>query len=245
RVGAERLLVRGAVEVDQGTVDLALIERIEVGDRLGDRAVDVLDGSRHPVAAVPRGIAVTQLARLVLTGGGTAGHRRPTDRSVIEHDVDLHRRVAPRIEDLARMHLGDRAHRGPMLPEVGAPTRQRTLIDTTRPAGPRTGRRSRRSGRDPHPCSGALTSPYSASNSASLRASGSRPRSVASARVPSARAAKRAVARLSADSASSPTILATATVASSTSPSSASARSGSSPASASSATSSRSFSSAW
>jgi len=37
RVGAERVLVRCAVEVEQRLVDAALVERVESRDRLGDR----------------------------------------------------------------------------------------------------------------------------------------------------------------------------------------------------------------
>ena len=46
RVRAEGRLVGGAVEVEQRAVDAALVERVEPGERLGDRTVHVRDGRR-------------------------------------------------------------------------------------------------------------------------------------------------------------------------------------------------------
>jgi hypothetical protein len=127
RVRAERVLVGGAVEIDQRAVDLALVERLEPDERLGDRSAHVRDRAEHALAPITLLFAVTELARLVLPRRGAARDRRPTDRPVVEHDVDLDRGVAAGIEDLARVDLGDRAHRRPMVPEVGRRTRQRSL----------------------------------------------------------------------------------------------------------------------
>ena len=55
------------------------------------------------LAAVARLVAVAQLDRLVRAGRGARRHGRPADRAVVEDDVDLDRRVAARIEDLARV----------------------------------------------------------------------------------------------------------------------------------------------
>ena len=70
-IGREILDSRGnpTVEVDQGGVDLALVQRLEALDGVGDLAVDVLDGPQHPLAQIPLA-AVTQFDRLVRPGRG-------------------------------------------------------------------------------------------------------------------------------------------------------------------------------
>ena len=54
-------LLVGAVEIEQRSVDAALLEGVDAGDRRRDRAVHVGDGPRDPLAPVPSGIAVAQL----------------------------------------------------------------------------------------------------------------------------------------------------------------------------------------
>src|SRR3546814_2466749 len=53
-VGAEVGLVGRAVEVDQVQVDAALVEPLEAVEGVADRAVDVVDGALHALAAEDR-----------------------------------------------------------------------------------------------------------------------------------------------------------------------------------------------
>ena len=84
-------------------------EGVEAADLLGDLAVDVGDGSGDALAAEAI-TAVAQLDRLVLAGRRAARHGRPPRRPAGEHDVDLDRRVAPRVEDLPALHVHDLTH---------------------------------------------------------------------------------------------------------------------------------------
>ena len=109
RIGAQAGLVVGAVEIDQGTVDLALIERVETGDRVGDLEVDEADRGQHPLAT-EAGAAVAQLDRFVFAGGRAARHRGSPEGTGSQHDVDLNGRVATRVQDLAALNMEDLAH---------------------------------------------------------------------------------------------------------------------------------------
>ena len=46
-VGAEMTLVRGSVEIEHHLVDGFLVRRIHADDGIGDRLVDIGDGSQH------------------------------------------------------------------------------------------------------------------------------------------------------------------------------------------------------
>src|SRR2546429_219384 len=80
----------------------------------------------HALPAEALLIAVAQLDRLVLTRGGAARHRRPAGRAARQGDVRLDGRVAPAVQDLARVHRNDRAHDGPY-PSGRRRPRQRAL----------------------------------------------------------------------------------------------------------------------
>ena len=98
-----------AVELDQLPVELGLVA-VEAGERVGDLAVRVRDGLRRAFAA-PGLAAVAQLGGLEFAGRGARRHRRATARAPGQDEVDLDRRVAPRVEDLACVDPLDRAHR--------------------------------------------------------------------------------------------------------------------------------------
>ena len=71
--------------------------------------------------------AVAQLDRLELAGGGARGHGGAAGRAGIERDVDLDRRVAPRVEDLARVDaLRSSGTRGPGALSAAARSRNRS-----------------------------------------------------------------------------------------------------------------------
>ena len=102
--------VRRAVEGEQRAVDLHLVDGGEAGQRVADRAVHRLDRPPHALAAIAAGVAVAELHRLVGTGRGARGHRRPAHRAILEQDVDLDRRVAPAVENLAADDVNDHRH---------------------------------------------------------------------------------------------------------------------------------------
>ena len=110
-VRSERALVLGPVELDQALVERALIGGVHPADGRRDRLVDVRDGAQYALASVGRWIAVAELDRLVDARRGARGDGRPAERAAFEHDVDLDRRVPPRIEDLSRVHAVDGGQR--------------------------------------------------------------------------------------------------------------------------------------
>src|SRR5207237_3024800 len=77
--------------------------------RLGDLPVDVRDGARDALA-VPLRAAVAKLGRLELAGRGARWDRRAAPCSAVQQHVDLDGRIAPRVEDLARVDGLDRRH---------------------------------------------------------------------------------------------------------------------------------------
>ena len=76
-------------------------------ERVGDLAVDVRDRPRDALAE-PRVAAVAQLDRLVLAGRGARRHGRAPERAGLEPDLDLDRRVSPRVEHLPAVDVDDR-----------------------------------------------------------------------------------------------------------------------------------------
>src|SRR5207245_3558199 len=75
-----------------------------------DRLLDVGHGSLNALAPVALAVAVAQLQRLPLAGGRAGGNRRAAPRARLELDLGLHGGIAAGIEDLARIHPGDRRH---------------------------------------------------------------------------------------------------------------------------------------
>jgi hypothetical protein len=112
-VRTEVRLVRGAVELEERPVDLALVVCVETVERGRDHVVHVRDGPEHALAAEPLRVPVSELERLVLAGRGAARHRGPAERAVDEDRVDLDGRVPARIQHLARQDGFDQGHGGP------------------------------------------------------------------------------------------------------------------------------------
>lgn len=120
RVGAQAALVLGAVKIDQATVQALLVGRIEVLQRLGDGAVDVVHRVAHALAQVAGLVAITQLHRFLGTGRGTRRHGRAAERTVVQRDFGLQRGIAAGVEDFAGEDLGDSGHRSVRLPVRGS-----------------------------------------------------------------------------------------------------------------------------
>src|SRR5204863_829178 len=102
-------------------VEAGLVDRIEAFDLGPDRLDHVPDGLADAFAAVAALVTVTKLDRLVDAGRGTRGDCRATDGAVLENDVDLDRRIAPRVENLPGVDPEDaRIHRQLVQAVVGA-----------------------------------------------------------------------------------------------------------------------------
>ena len=98
------------VELDEDPVDLALIGRVDPGERPGDFAVDVGDRLQHALAQVELGIPVAELDRLVLARRRSGGYGGATEGAGGQSDVDLERGIPARVQDLAAVDVRDPAH---------------------------------------------------------------------------------------------------------------------------------------
>ena len=101
-----RALFARAVELDQDAVERQLIGGVEARQRVEDLAVDRVDRVAHAAAAIARA-AVALFDRLMRAGRRARRHRRAAHRAVVERDLDLDRRIAAAVEDLAGMDIGD------------------------------------------------------------------------------------------------------------------------------------------
>ncbi len=112
-VRAEALLVLGAVNRDERAVDEALVGRVDqfVGDSRAELIEDRVDGLRDALAEVAALVAVAQLVCFEGTGRRTARHGRTAYRAVCQADLDLDRRVAARVKNLACDHRVYKCHR--------------------------------------------------------------------------------------------------------------------------------------
>ena len=102
-VGAQTALVVGAVQVDEGVVQLHLLQGVQAQQGVSDLAVDVLHGLGHALAAVTLA-AVTQFQGLTAAGGGAGRHGRAAAVAGLQRNFHFHGRIAARIQDLAGIH---------------------------------------------------------------------------------------------------------------------------------------------
>ena len=75
-VGAERGLVLGAVDLEHGAIDEALVGGVDAGELGGEDGLDVVDGFEDAFSAEVGGVVVAELDGLVLAGGSAGGGRR-------------------------------------------------------------------------------------------------------------------------------------------------------------------------
>src|ERR1019366_8580041 len=112
-----------AVQFDHGAVERGLVAGVHTVERLGDFAVDVADGFARALAEVTRLVAVPQLHRFVLAGGGAGGPRGPPHAAIREINIRFHGRIPARIENLSSYYVYDRCH-------ISAPMRSRHHHDS-------------------------------------------------------------------------------------------------------------------
>ena len=113
RVRPQLLLEGAAVQVDHELVDQGLVEGILPDDLARDRVVDRGHRLAHPLAQVALLVAVADLHRLALAGGGSGRDGRAPHGPALEHDLDLDGGVAAAVEDLTREDGIDGGHAQP------------------------------------------------------------------------------------------------------------------------------------
>ena len=118
-VGTEAALRGRAVELDQCRIKRALVGSIHVAQAVGNLAVDVTNRVRDALAT-PGRATVAELDRFPLTRRSARWHSGLTTGAILEHDIDLNSRVAPRVEDLSSVNRGDCAHAVPSSDAWGA-----------------------------------------------------------------------------------------------------------------------------
>ncbi len=126
RVGAELLLVRGSVGLDELGVDRLLVEAFHAEKRIGEGTFDRLHRLQDAFSAVTP-FAVAQLVGLVSPGARTRGDGRSAEDSALEFDVDFHCGVAAGVEDLSTDYVHDLAHSG-ILPLASPRMNRRTYF---------------------------------------------------------------------------------------------------------------------
>ena len=75
-----------------------------------EHLIDVADRLGHAFAPITLRVTIAQLDRLMLAGGGTARHRRPSPRAAREDHLGLHRRVSAAVQNFPGVHFDDRRH---------------------------------------------------------------------------------------------------------------------------------------
>src|SRR5215813_12593374 len=108
-VSAEAAFVWRAVERNERLVDLGLRLGVHAADGIENLAVDGVDRLAHPLAEIALA-TVAQFDRLVRPSRGSRRHGGAALGPVFEHDVDLDRRIAAAVEDLAADDVGDGSH---------------------------------------------------------------------------------------------------------------------------------------
>ena len=109
-VGAEPRFVARPVQLEQRGVYRTLVVGVDAEQGRPELGAHVLDRLRDALAE-PGLAAVPQLERLVDAGRRPRGHRGTAARAALELDVDLDRRVPPRVEDLPCTDGGDGGYR--------------------------------------------------------------------------------------------------------------------------------------
>ena len=91
-------------------VDETLLARVEADEPRVDLLDHRVDGLADALAEVATLVAVASLGRLEGPGGGARRDGGTGERAVVETDLDLDRRVATRVQDLAGANLLNAGH---------------------------------------------------------------------------------------------------------------------------------------
>src|SRR6202007_510406 len=106
-VGAELALVRRAVDLDHAVIEVDLTGDAQALKRVGDGAVNVLDGVQNSFAMEAGFVAVAKLKRFVFAGGGAGGQGGTAARAIFEDYLGFDGGIASGIDDLAAKDADD------------------------------------------------------------------------------------------------------------------------------------------
>ena len=109
-VSAELALVLGAIGLDHGLVDSALVGCVHIVQNVGDLGVNEIDSVQHALAKIAILVAVTKLDSFEGARRCAGRNDCATHGAVVKDDLDLNRGVAARIENLATINIKDDAH---------------------------------------------------------------------------------------------------------------------------------------
>ena len=109
-VGAQSALVLRAVEGNQRLVDAALVLGVHAAEGVENLAIDVVYRLADALAAPEILVAIAQLDGLMRAGRGTRGHGGAAETAIFEDHIDLDRRIAAAVENLAGNDVGDVGH---------------------------------------------------------------------------------------------------------------------------------------
>ena len=107
RVRAELGLILRAVHIKHRLIDRIDVTCLDADECRRNLRVYILDRLRDALAAELRLVAVAQLKSLKLTRGGTRRRSAAADRTILENDLRLNRRIAARVNDLTTDNLSD------------------------------------------------------------------------------------------------------------------------------------------
>ena len=110
RVGAQPALVGRTIQRDHHRIQLFLVFGIQIGQRILDLAVDGFNCLENALAQIFAAVAVAQLDRFIGAGRSAGRHRRTAEAAVLEQDVDLYRRIAATVQNLAGMKVDNCSH---------------------------------------------------------------------------------------------------------------------------------------
>ena len=127
------------------SVDLGLVLGIEADDRIRDLAVDRADRLLDALPAPASLVAVAKLDRFMRARRCARRDRRAAHASVFQRDVNLDRRVAAAVEDLAGVDVDDRGHGNPSCAKRNDLVARCTYRRRVGPCNFRSGRQERRS----------------------------------------------------------------------------------------------------
>ena len=109
-VGAQSLLIFGAVQGDHLVIDGGLLADLHAHQGAAQFAADVGHGLEDTLAAIAGLVPVAQFQGLAGPGGGARGDRRPAQGPIGGDDIGLDGGVTAGIEDLTGADIDDLGH---------------------------------------------------------------------------------------------------------------------------------------
>lgn len=106
----KRPLLGGAVELDHGLIQSALVGGVHADDLRSDLFVDGLDGIEGALALITGLVAIATLPSLGFAGGSAGRNQAVAQGAIIGFQQDFHGRVAAGIKDFASVNAFNNCH---------------------------------------------------------------------------------------------------------------------------------------